>query len=219
MSPRNRRNSRRSYGNVRQRTPGRWEARYTGPDGVRRPIGTFESEKAANAALARVLSDVYQGTYREPETGDVPLREYAQRWLATRDLKPSTLDGYERLLQRWILTPLPSPGGARQLDLGALPLRSLSHTMVRPPSLAQGRRLLVLMQRGVRYAVSPWQTSACDGPRAARSCLGLRCLCGPPPAVVYCDCTRPERCHGGRRHERCRSSRPAPALAVDGAAR
>ena len=60
----------------------------------------------------------------------MPLREYAQRWLATRDLKPSTLDGYEWLLRRWILTPLPSPGGARQLDLGSLPLRSLSHTMV-----------------------------------------------------------------------------------------
>lgn len=130
MTKRPRRSIRRAYGNIRQRGPNRWQARYTGPDGVRRPIGTFESEKAANAALARVLSDVYQGTYREPETGDVPLREYAQRWLATRDLKPSTLDGYERLLRRWILTPLPSPGGARQLDLGALPLRSLSHTMV-----------------------------------------------------------------------------------------
>lgn len=100
MTKRPRRSVRRAYGNIRQRGPNRWQARYTGPDGVRRPIGTFESEKAANAALARVLSNVYQGTYRAPETGDVPLREYAQRWLATRDLKPSTLDGYERVVRR-----------------------------------------------------------------------------------------------------------------------
>jgi hypothetical protein len=119
--PKFRRTTRRAYGNIRHRGPIRWQARYTGPDRVRRPIGTFESEKAANAALARVLSDVYQGTYREPEMGDVPLREHAQRWLVTRDLKPSPRDGYERLLRRWILTLLPSPGGARQLDLGALP--------------------------------------------------------------------------------------------------
>jgi integrase len=130
MSARKSRNNRRTYGNVRKRASNRWQARYTGPDGERRPIGTFETEKAANVALARVLSDVYQGTYREPETGDVPLREYARRWLATRDLRPSTRSGYEGLLDRWILAPLDSPGAARKLDLGSLPLRSLSHTMV-----------------------------------------------------------------------------------------
>jgi hypothetical protein len=53
MSPRTCRNSRRSYGDIRQRTPGRWEARDTGPVGVRRPIGAFESEKAALARHAR----------------------------------------------------------------------------------------------------------------------------------------------------------------------
>lgn len=130
VSTRKSRNNRRTYGNVRKRASNRWQARYTGPDGERRPIGTFETEKAANAALARVLSDVYQGTYREPETGDVPLREYARRWLATRDLKPSTRSGYERLLEHWILAPLDSPGAPRKLDLGSLPLRTLSHTMV-----------------------------------------------------------------------------------------
>jgi hypothetical protein len=181
MSPRNRRNSRRSYGNVRQRTPGRWEARYTGPDGVRRPIGTFESEKAANAALARVLSDVYQGTYREPETGDVPLREYAQRWLATRDLKPSTHDGYERLLRRWILAPLPSPGGARQLDLGSLPLRSPSHTTV-------SKWYSELLQAPPASAAA-WLTRGVPAGRATRHTCHLTDLpvggCGRMPATVW----------------------------------
>jgi hypothetical protein len=64
----------RSYGNARQCTLGRWQVRYTGPDGVRRPIGAFASEKAVDAVLARMLGDVYQGTYREPKTVDVPLR-------------------------------------------------------------------------------------------------------------------------------------------------
>lgn len=125
-----RRGRRAAYGNIRETRPGRWQARYTGPDGRRRPVGTFDKYEDANAALAKVLADVHRGTYREPETGDVPLREYARTWLSIRELKPSTRDGYVGLLDRWILTALDVPGTGRQINLGDLPLRAITHGVV-----------------------------------------------------------------------------------------
>ncbi|MBL0886913.1 Lsr2 family protein [Myceligenerans indicum] len=125
-----RRTRRAAYGNIRETRPGRFQARYTGPDKKRRPVGTFDTYDAAAAALAKVLADVHRGTYREPETGEIALGEYAPRWLAIRELKDTTRSRYDDLLRRWILTPLDVPGTARQIDLSTYPLRSISHGVV-----------------------------------------------------------------------------------------
>ncbi|WP_344099935.1 tyrosine-type recombinase/integrase [Myceligenerans crystallogenes] len=121
---------RSAYGNIREVHPGRWQARYTGPDKKRRPIGTFGSYEEANTALATVLADVYRGTYREPEAGDVLLSDYARTWLSVRELKPRTRRGYSDLLSHWILAPLDVPGTARTINLGELPLRSITHGVI-----------------------------------------------------------------------------------------
>ncbi|MEL7977390.1 site-specific integrase [Isoptericola sp. F-RaC21] len=126
-----RRQTRRGYGNVNQLPSGRWRARYTGPDGKRRTIGTYPTRGEADAALAGVLSDVYRGTYRAPERGAVTLATYARRWLAQQtELRPGTVDLYARLLDRWVLAELPVVGSSSRLDLGRVELRALTPTAV-----------------------------------------------------------------------------------------
>ena len=51
--------AKRYFGNVRQRASGRWQARYTGPDGVTysAPV-TFDSRQYADAYLRRVSGDI-----------------------------------------------------------------------------------------------------------------------------------------------------------------
>lgn len=98
---------RRIYGNVRRKPSGRYEARYTGPDGVRRTVGTYPTKGEADSALALVLADVHQGTYRAPELGAVMFGDYARRWLSRQHrLQPRTRALYERLLERWVLAEL-----------------------------------------------------------------------------------------------------------------
>ncbi|MFC7879006.1 histone-like nucleoid-structuring protein Lsr2 [Isoptericola sp. NPDC057391] len=126
-----RRQTRRGYGNVNQLPSGRWRARYTGPDGKRRTIGTYPTRGEADAALAGVLSDVYRGTYRAPERGAVTLATYARRWLAQQtELRPRTVDLYARLLDRWVLAELPVVGSSSRIDLGRVELRALTPTGV-----------------------------------------------------------------------------------------
>ncbi|GIG21770.1 hypothetical protein Cch01nite_24940 [Cellulomonas chitinilytica] len=120
--------ARRIYGNVRENRSGTFLARYTGPDGKRRTVGTFPTRTEADSALAVVLSDVYRGTYHAPERGARALSDYARGWLVRRhELAPRTRELYGRLLERWLLRPLPLPGpGRRALDLGSYELRALS---------------------------------------------------------------------------------------------
>lgn len=122
--------AKRHFGNVRQRASGRWQARYTGPDGVtysaRTESGgrlTFDSRSYAYAWLDRVHGDIQAGRWKSPDApaaaAPVTLRAYAAGWLADRDLSAST-----RLLYTNVLTHvLPA--------LGDLPLPAITPAIVR----------------------------------------------------------------------------------------
>ncbi|PRZ09349.1 Lsr2 protein [Isoptericola sp. CG 20/1183] len=132
MPTQRRNSSRRATGSVRRLPSGRWQARYTGPDDVRRTVGTYPSRADAEGALAVELAKSHRGTWRAPELGAEPLADYARRWLDRQhQLAPRTRALYERLLARWIVTPQPLPGHPTMtLDLGATELRALSVTLV-----------------------------------------------------------------------------------------
>jgi integrase len=88
---------------------GRYQARYTGPDGALHTAGhTFDAEIDASAWLKaeRTLLDTnawsppkYRNAYQPGRT----LGSYADRWLAARTLKPRTQEHYRRMLDRFIL--------------------------------------------------------------------------------------------------------------------
>lgn len=96
---------RASTGTVRKMKSGRWQARYTFPDGVRRPAPqTFLTKRDANAWLNQMAADVSRGQWRPVEaTMAVRFDEYAEQWLMDRRVKgrplsPRTVEGYRALL-------------------------------------------------------------------------------------------------------------------------
>lgn len=96
---------RASTGTLRNMKSGRWQARYTFPDGVRRPAPqTFLTKRDANAWLAMMHADVSRGKW-SPVGATMAVRfdEYAAKWLTTRGVKgrplaARTVEGYESLL-------------------------------------------------------------------------------------------------------------------------
>jgi integrase len=103
-------------GAVRQLPSGRWQARAAGTEGVLIPAPvTFDTKMDAAAWLADADGSTIAKTrevYR--------LTEYAELWLAGRDLKPRTREGYRQLLDQFILPPL-----------GTVPLGNLTPARVR----------------------------------------------------------------------------------------
>jgi len=98
------RQGKRYFGNVRQRASGRFQARYTAPDGrtYTAPV-TFDSRQYANAYLARVHGDIQAGRWQPPgqehtRRADV-FRAYATGWLAGRDLADRTREDYAQVLR------------------------------------------------------------------------------------------------------------------------
>jgi len=91
---------RRRFGNVRQFRSGRWQARYTGPDGlVHRAPMTFATRTDAQVWLDVKAAEIAKGEWFDPDAGLVPLGEYAAKWIAERPLSRRTVDKYERLLR------------------------------------------------------------------------------------------------------------------------
>ena len=97
-------------GTTRQLPSGRWQARFRAGDGVMRPAPvTFDTKLDATAWLKAQSVDVERGTWAPPEAkvrGDRTLGQYADTWLAGRDLKPRTRALYRDLLDALILPGL-----------------------------------------------------------------------------------------------------------------
>lgn len=120
----------RTFGNVRRLPSGRYQARYTGPDGATytgrsaegRPL-TFDSRQYADAYLSRVDDDIQAGRWVSPDApraaAPVTLAAYTAAWLEGRDLSPSTRVLYPNVLAHI----LPA--------LGAEPLTAITPAMVR----------------------------------------------------------------------------------------
>jgi integrase len=113
-------------GATRQLPSGRWQASMTGPDEVRRPAPqTFDTKMDAQAWLAGQVLDVAAGTWAAPASTKGSARgntitAFANDWLETRPLRPSTRALYRKILDQRILP-----------ELGAVPIARLTPTTVR----------------------------------------------------------------------------------------
>lgn len=85
--------------------PAQWRAGFRAADG-REHSRSFERKVDAERWLRDQEWKLDRGTWVDPAAGNVPLREYAQEWLAGRILKPKTLEGYRSLLSSRILPTL-----------------------------------------------------------------------------------------------------------------
>ncbi|RZU12457.1 site-specific recombinase XerD [Kribbella rubisoli] len=99
--------SRSNFGSARRLPSGRWQARWTMPDGSKHTApSTFDTKTDATAYLAAVRTDVARGTYTppvKPQPAEVAgVTEYAAAWIAGRELAPRTRDHYRWLLDEYI---------------------------------------------------------------------------------------------------------------------
>ena len=105
--------TKRYFGNVRELPSGRFQARYTGPDGLtytaRTPQGrplTFDTKGDAEAWLTLRHSEVLRGAWLPPaeqQAAPVTVRKFSTDWLAERDLQTRTREHYQHLLDSRIL--------------------------------------------------------------------------------------------------------------------
>ena len=94
-----------SFGSLNRLASGRYRARYTGPDGLRRsaPV-TFATKTAAEDWLDGSRADMPRDQWTAPERGLVTLAEYLADWLDSRvDLRPTTVALCRQLSHRWLL--------------------------------------------------------------------------------------------------------------------
>ena len=80
-------------GTIRQRSDGRWEGRYTAPDGRQRSIYA-KTEPAVKQRLKRAQAELTLGVWFEGPR--VTFEQWARTWLAdyTKHIKPTTRDNY-----------------------------------------------------------------------------------------------------------------------------
>jgi integrase len=90
---------------VRQMPGGRYQARYTGPNGKRYTAGTYGQRRQADRELDRISLRIDDGVWIPPDAvSEVnTFGEYATVWLAGRKLKPRTRLLYGTILERDIL--------------------------------------------------------------------------------------------------------------------
>jgi Phage integrase, N-terminal SAM-like domain len=134
----------RSFGTVRQLRSGRWQARYTGPDGLVRPAPhTFERRRDAEVWLAKTHADIARDDWMDPDGGWIPLQEYATGWVRDHALGARTRERYEDLLRLHID---PYIGGRPLVSIKEANVRQWRQELlglgVGPPTVAKSYRLL-----------------------------------------------------------------------------
>jgi integrase len=116
-----------AFGTVSQLPSGRWRVRYYGPEGKTgrryKAPRTFTTKTEARRYLATVQADIIRGTWLPPKDPTatsraraLTLADYAQTWMAHRDLKDRTREHYRKLLDGHILRG----------PLGGLPIASIT---------------------------------------------------------------------------------------------
>jgi integrase len=114
---------RRTFGSVRQRLSGRFEAsywwegkRYLGP-------GTFATKADASAHLATVETALRRGAWIDPDAGKVRLEELAKEWLKSNPHKRESSRARDDSILRTHVTPVLGPraiGSITRHDVQAL---------------------------------------------------------------------------------------------------
>jgi integrase len=136
---------RRRFGRVRKMESGRWQVRYTTPDG-REHTGpqTFATKTDASRYLSHIEADIDRGVWLDHRLGHIPLRQWATRYMATTThLKPKTRESYASLLRSTIL---PTLGDVQVAQLRTITVQEwiskLTSRGLSPSRIRQSYRLL-----------------------------------------------------------------------------
>jgi len=94
----------RRFGTIRRLPSGRFQARYSGPDGVRHAADdTFATKTEAQDWLTLKEAEILEGDWIDPEAAEVLVPHYAATWIDERPgLRPKTVLIYWGLLRKHI---------------------------------------------------------------------------------------------------------------------
>jgi integrase len=140
----NNKGSRRRFGSIRQLASGSWQVRYPGPDGVlRTDETTYGTKTEAEQRLVDIEADRRRGEWMDPDAGKVSLKEYAERWIAERDLTARAAENYAGYLRNHVG---PHLGHLMLVELSAPRVRSwrklLQDKGTGRPTIAKSYRFL-----------------------------------------------------------------------------
>jgi integrase len=99
----------RQFGKLRRLPSKMWQASYLGPDGQRHNAPTtFQTKGDAETWLAMQQARIVEHRWKPapPRTSARTLADYAEAWLADRELKPRTRAEYRRMLDSKIIPTL-----------------------------------------------------------------------------------------------------------------
>ncbi|MGW6377066.1 tyrosine-type recombinase/integrase [Rhodococcus sp. NPDC055112] len=86
---------------IREQTAGRFQARWYGADGKRKSK-TFATKTEAKKYLDNISADLNRGDYIDPSDGRRTVKEIAELWLGSRNLRPKTEQSYRTILEQRI---------------------------------------------------------------------------------------------------------------------
>src|SRR5690348_14757213 len=97
---------RRRFGRIRKLPSGRFQARYTTPDGKEHTgEQTFPTKTAADQYLSKIETDLGRGTWIDHRLGDQTIQSWGERFLKTNaHLKPSSRLSQDSLF-RTVISP------------------------------------------------------------------------------------------------------------------
>ena len=87
---------------IQKRQNGKYRVRYRDPKNKERSK-TFDKLADAKRFQAETVTAVNNGAWVAPAKARQPFRHYAALWLNSADVKPSTREGYESILRKWLL--------------------------------------------------------------------------------------------------------------------
>jgi integrase len=95
---------RRRFGTIRKLPSGRYQARYSGPDGVTYPADdTFATKGEAERWLILKEAEILDGDWINPDAGEILIVDYASTWIDERPgLRPKTVKNYRSLLRNQV---------------------------------------------------------------------------------------------------------------------
>jgi hypothetical protein len=82
---------------------GNFQVRYHDSDGLlRTDERTYPTRAEAEQRLVEIEADMLRGQWIDPDAGRVSLKEYAERWIAERDLEDRSAENYALYLRKHI---------------------------------------------------------------------------------------------------------------------
>lgn len=157
----------RLFGNIRKLPSRRFQARYTGPDGISRSAPhTFERKRDASHWLSLRETEILKGEWIVPELGQQKFRDYAEAWMHDRVLKPRTAELYADLLANHLY---PTFGGLSLCDIDVAAVRRWRKSRIQAGSVAKRPFGPVTVAKAYRLLHAIFETAAKEDHVIARN--------------------------------------------------